>query len=137
MKFLDASVIIRFLTRDDEVKATAAYAFLDQVQNGEEEVFLSETIVAEVVYVLSSRRSPYRLDHEEIRARLMPVLTMRSLHIPQKTACLRALELYAESPFLDFGDAIAVAHMEQQGIGEILSYDHDYDRITGIRRVEP
>jgi len=50
---------------------------------------------------------------------------------------LNALELYAVSTFLDFEDALAVSHMEQQGLTEILSYDRDFDRAPGIVRIEP
>ena len=67
----------------------------------------------------------------------MPILTLRALRLPQKRVYLRALDLYASSPFLDFEDALAVAHMEQRGIREVLSYDRDFDRVEGITRVEP
>ena len=87
--------------------------------------------------MLSSRRAPYRLSHEEIRARLVPILTLRGLKLPHKRVYIRALDLYASSPFLDFEDALAASHMEQRGVTEILSYDKDFDRVAGLQRVEP
>ena len=137
MRFLDTNVILRYLTRDDEARAQACYELFQRVQQGEEELATCESIVAEVVYVLSSPRLPYRLDHAQIRARLLPILTLRGVKLPQKRVCLRALDLYAPSAFLDFEDALAVAHMEQRGIAEIVSYDRDLDRAPGIRRTEP
>ena len=137
MRFLDTNVILRYLTRDDEVKAEACYELFQRVSRGEEEIFTCEAIVTEVVYVLSSARAGYRLGHEEIRARLLPIITLRGLRIPQKRIYIRALDLYAYSHFLDFEDALAVAHMEQQDIQEILTYDRDFDRVDGIVRVEP
>ena len=137
MRFLDTNVILRYLTRDDESKADACYRLFQRVKQGEEELFTCEAIVAEVTYVLSSPRAPYQLSHGEVRDRLLPVLTLRGLKLPQKRTCLRALDLYASSPFLDFEDALAVAHMEQRGVAEIVSYDKDFDRLTGIRRTEP
>lgn len=139
MRFLDTNVILRYLTRDDETKAAACYRLFQQVKTGAEELFTCETIVAEVVYVLSSPRAGYRLDHEEIRARLSPILSLRGLRIPNKRVCIRALDLYASHPFLDFEDALAVAHMERRGITEIMSYDRDFDRVQAaeIGRVEP
>ena len=50
---------------------------------------------------------------------------------------LRALDLYASSPFLDFEDALSAAYIEKQGLTEILSYDADFDRVSGIVRQEP
>ncbi len=137
MKFLDTNVILRYLTRDDEVRAEACYRLFQRVKQGQEELVVCEAIVTEVVYVLSSVRAPYRLSHEEIRARLLPILTLRGLKLPQKNVYLRALDLYASSPFLDFEDALTVCHMEQRGITELVSYDRDFDRIGGIRRIAP
>ena len=137
MRFLDTNVILRYLTRDDEAKAQACYQLFQRVKQGEEELFTCEAIVTEVAYVLSSPRAPYKLSHEEVRARLLPILTLRGLKLPQKRVYLRALDLYASSLFLDFEDALAVAHMEQRGVTEIISYDRDFDRVTGLQRVEP
>ena len=137
MRFLDTNVILRYLTRDDDAKAKACYELFQRVQRGEEELTTCEAIVAEVVYVLSSPRLSYRLNHAQIRARLLPILTLRGLKLPHKRVCLRALDLYASSAFLDFEDAVAVAHMEQRSITEIVSYDRDFDRLAGLRRAEP
>ncbi len=137
MRFVDTNVFLRYLTGDDQVKAHACYQLFQRVNHGDEELFTCESIISEVVYVLSSTRAPYRLSHDEIRDRLVPILTLRGLRLPQKRVYLEALDLYASSPYLDFEDALAVAHMQQQGIGEIVSYDRDFDRVTGIRRTEP
>ena len=137
MRFLDTNVILRYLTRDDEAKAEACYRLFQRVKDAEEEVVTCEAIVTEVVYVLSSPRAPYRLSHEEVRERLMPILTLRGLKLGQKRIYLHSLDLYASSPFLDFEDALAIAHMARLGVTEIVSYDRDFDRIAGLRRAEP
>jgi len=137
VRFLDVNVILRYLTRDDEAKAEACYELFQQVQRGDAELATCEAIVAEVIYVLSSPRLTYRLNHEEIRARLLPLLTLRGLRLPQKRVCLQALDTYASSPSMDFEDALATAHMEQRGIAEIVSYDRDFDSVPRVRRVEP
>lgn len=136
MKFLDTNVFIRFLTGDDEKKAEACYRLFQRVSRGEEVLMTCEAIVSEVVYVLASQRAGYGLNHEDIRARLVPILTLRGLRIPQKQVYIDALNIYASSS-LDFEDALAIAHMQQQGVSEIISYDKDFDSIPGIRRIEP
>ena len=137
MRFLDTNVIVRYLTRDDEDKAQACYQLFQRVHRGEEELVTCEAIVTEVVYVLASPRAPYRLSHEEIRARLVPILTLRGLRLPQRSVYIRALDIYASSQFLDFEDALVVAHMERQRVTEIVSYDRDFDRMAGVHRAEP
>ena len=88
-----------------------------------------------MVYALSSPRLK-NLPRQEIRKRLMPLLTLNGLRMPNRGVVLRALELYEEQP-VDFEEALAVAHMEQQGIQEIFSYDRDFDRFSQVARIEP
>ena len=137
MRFLDANVFLRYLTRDDEAKAEACYRLFQRASQGEEDLFTSEAIITEVVYVLSSNRAPYRLSHDEIRSRLAPLLTLRGLSIPHKGVYIRALDIYASLTSLDFEDALAVAHMERMGATEIVSYDKDFDLVAGLQRLEP
>jgi predicted nucleic acid-binding protein len=136
MQFLDTNVFLRYLTRDDEAKASRCFVLFQQLQSGAAEATTSEVIIAEVVYVLSARNH-YHLTPIEIRDRLLPMINVKGLKLPSKRRVLRALGLSAAYPFLDFEDALTVAAMEQDGIRELLSYDRNFDRIPGITRVEP
>ncbi len=134
MRWLDTNIVLRFLTNDDPAKARACLELFQRVQHGEEELATSETIVAEVTYVLTSQ---YGLSHAEIAARLRPLLAMSGLKLPYKRVVQRGLERYATMPQLDFEDALAVEHMMRLGVTEILSYDRDFDRVVEIDRQEP
>lgn len=135
MQFIDANVFLRHLTRDDPDKAAACLALFQKAQRREVLLTTSEAVIAEVVYVLSSK-AVYNLPRDQIRARLYPLLSLPGLKLPQRKTYLRALDLYASYP-LDFEDALIVAHMERQGMAELISYDQGFDRIVGIRRLEP
>ena len=134
MRWLDTNIIVRYLTGDDPVKAQACLALFQRVQEGDEELATSETIIAEVTYVLTSQ---YHLSHPEIAARLRPLLALSGLKLPYKRAVQRALERYRESSRLDFEDALSVEHMERLGIRPIVSYDRNFDRVPEIVRQEP
>ena len=136
MMFADANIFLRALTADDPAKFEACTDLLRRVDRGDEEITTCEAILTEVVYVLSSRAT-YGLSHDEIRARLAPLIRMRGLRLSGKQLYLQALDLFAAHPALDFEDALCVAHMQQAGINEILSYDTDFDRIAEVQRVEP
>ena len=136
MEFLDTNIILRYLTKDDEAKAEACYELFEQVRQGNKELFTCEAVIAEVVYVLSSPRL-YQLSRDDIRARLLPILSLQGLVIPNKTIYIRALDIYVSHPQLDFEDAIAVAYMERIGLTHIVSYDRDFDRVDGVERKEP
>lgn len=98
---------------------------------------LSEAILTEVCYILSSSRHAYGLNREDIRARLLPLLNLRGLRLRDKRLYVRALDLCVQYPRLDIEDAISVARMDAAAIKEIYSYDTDFDGIPTISRVEP
>lgn len=136
MRYVDANVVIRYLTQDDPAKGAACTALFRRVAAAQEEVTSCEAVIAEIVYVLSSR-SLYGLDRTDIHARLTVLLGFRGFRLRQKQVYLRALDLYAANTMLDFEDALCVAHMENEGVAEILTYDHDFDRVPAVKRAEP
>jgi len=135
MEFLDTNIILRYLTKDDPAKAERCFQLFQRVKRRENQLTTSESIIAEVVYVLSSR-SLYNQPRENIRALLLPLVRLSGLKIPNRRTILRALDLYANAR-LDFEDALSVAHMERQKVSVVVSYDEDFDRINGIQRREP
>jgi predicted nucleic acid-binding protein len=136
VRFLDANVILQYLTRDDVGKAAACLALFRRVEAGAEEITTCEAVIAEVAYVLSSRRH-YGLTHAEVSARLRPIVAMRGLRLPNKRVYLRALDIYAGQPDFDFEDALIAAHMERGTLTELYSYDTDFDQLPGINRLQP
>ena len=135
MMFLDANILLRYLTRDDPGKAQRCLELLQAADRGEVQLTTSESVIAEVVYVLSSPRL-YNLPPERIRSLLLPILHLRGLRLPSRRLFRRALRIFADHG-IDFEDALTVAHMERRGIQDILSYDRHFDDIEGITRREP
>jgi uncharacterized protein len=135
MQFVDANVFLRFLTRDDPVKAERVKELLERAERGEVALLTNESVIAELVFVLSSPRL-YNLSRDRIRALLTPILSLKGLKLPQRAAFLRALDLYATTP-MDFVDALAIVQMEAGGVTEVYSYDEHFDLVSGIRRLEP
>jgi predicted nucleic acid-binding protein len=135
MEFLDANIILRYLTRDDPEKAERCFELFQQLKRKEIRLVTSESVLAEVVYVLSSR-SLYNQPRDNIRALLYPIVTLPALKIPYRRMFLHALDLYAAAN-IDFEDALSVAHIRRLKIDTIVSYDQDFDRMKGIHRREP
>ncbi len=135
MEFLDTNVILRYLTKDDPAKAERCFELFQRVKEKEIRLTTSESVLAEVIYVLSSR-SLYNLPRENIRALLLPIIRLTALKVPHRRAVIHALNLYATSN-LDFEDALSLAHMRRQKISRIVSYDEDFDRFEDIERREP
>jgi predicted nucleic acid-binding protein len=132
-RFLDTSVLLRVLARDDEDRARRALALLLRIERGEEEVETSSLVIFETVFTLQRR---YRQTRVQIRESLDAFLAAPGLHLPEKRLFRRALGLYV-STNVSFADAFSVAAMEDRGLTMIYSWDTDFDRIPGIVRVEP
>jgi predicted nucleic acid-binding protein len=135
MQFVDANVFLRFLTRDDPVKAERVKELLERVERGEVALLTSESVICELVFVLCSPKL-YNLNRERVRTLLLPIVSLRGLKLPNRSVFLRALDLYAGTP-MDFVDALAVAHMEALKVTEVYNYDEHFDGVSGIRRIEP
>src|SRR3990172_4845455 len=104
MRFVDANVFVRYITMDDPAKAEACLKFFKRLGDGDEAT-TSEAVIAEVVYVLSSRKL-YHFAHQDISTLLRPILALRGLKLRRKRMYLRALDLFGSHPFLDFADAL-------------------------------
>lgn len=99
------------------------------------ELHVSESIIAEVLFVLSSPRL-YGQPRSEIALALRPILEIQGLRLDHKIAILRAVRRWSETR-LDFPDCIAIEHALRDDDGEIVTYDTDFDRVEGIERRQP
>lgn len=135
MHFVDTNIFLRHLTNDDPVKARKCLELFQKAKSNQTQLTTSESVIAEVVYLLSSKKV-YNLNRQEIVARLRPLLSLPGLKVIHKNVCLRALEIYTAYS-IDFEDALSKAHMERQKINNIYSYDTDFDKISGLTRLEP
>ncbi len=137
MQFVDTNVFIRFLTGDDPVKAQRCKELLERANRGEVALITSESVIAEIVFILSSKRL-YNQSRSDIRARLYPIISIQGLKLAHRRMYLRALDIYEQNN-LDFEDALTVAQMERQGLSQLYSYDEDFDKVEGgdITRLEP
>mgnify|MGYP001267343294 CR=1 FL=1 len=127
--FVDTNVLVRHLTGDPPEMAERATAFLA----AHAELYLSDLIVAETVYVLESF---YKAPREQVAEAMRSLVAMRSMITVDPALLLRALEVY-EVERLDFAEAYLVACAESTGIGRVASFDRTIDRVSTVERIEP
>lgn len=126
---LDTNVLIRHLTGDPPAQARRATAYLRRAS----ELLLPDLIVAEVVYVLESF---YEVKRQQVAELVRAIVGFPAVAVVDESLLLRALEVY-EVERLDFARAYLVASAEASGVGTIVSFDQENDRLTTVRRVEP
>jgi predicted nucleic acid-binding protein len=131
---LDTDVIIRLLTGDDPEKQARAEQLLESAERGDVELWLAATTVADAVFVLTSRRL-YAVARGEAAELMLSFVTSPGVSCDQRDVVLTALELFSRFN-IDFGDAFIAASALRDD-SPVYSFDRDYDKIPGLRRIEP
>lgn len=131
--FIDANVILRFLTKDPLPMAEAALKIFEEAKSGKISLLILPITVAEVVWVLESF---YEYLKEKIAETMIQFLSCEGLEVENLDLLLEALNLYHEKN-LDFADAFLAITALRKKIPTIFSFDQHFNRINGIERVEP
>jgi predicted nucleic acid-binding protein len=127
--FVDTNVLVRHLTGDPEDLAARATAYL----GSEGELFLTDLVAAEAVYVLESF---YEAPRDEVAQALRSLVALDSIVCVDPALLRRAIEVY-ETDRIDFAEAYLVACAESTGVGKVASFDRSIDRVDTIERIEP
>lgn len=133
MRFIDTNILLRYFTRDDEEKAADVLELLKRVERNEEKVITSPLVIFETIFTLESY---YRVPRQKIENLMNSILNLRGLRLDYKDVFQSALSLYSGTK-ISFADAFNACFMEKRNIEEIYSFDVDFDRIEGIKRVTP
>ncbi len=132
--FVDTNIFLCTLIREDERVHRSCVAFLEQVREGNIHAVTSPLVLAEIVWTL---KSVYMLTKREIVVAAESVRNIRHLRIEARERVDNALALYAEHN-IKFVDAlIASIPSVRGGTVAVVSFDHDFDRIPNVVRIEP
>jgi predicted nucleic acid-binding protein len=130
---IDSNVVLRYLTKDPPKMAEAALRTLADAQNGKISLILTPLTVAEVVWVLESF---YGHSKVKVAETMGQFLFCDGLEVENLDLLIEALTLY-QGKNLDFADAFLAAIALRRGPQDIYSFDQHFNRITGIRRLDP
>lgn len=117
---VDTSVLIRFLTRDDAVRAAKAKSLLEKEKN----LFIPEAVFPEIEYILRKTQRPAR---ETIAHAFSSIAALDNITFTQQTGT--AIALYAKSR-LDMADCLIAAHSFK---GKLASFDKELLAVEAVR----
>lgn len=128
--WLDANVVLRFVTREPVEQASASARLFEAGQRGEVRLLLHPAVVAEVVYVLEGH---YGYAPRTTRDVISLLLETESFTCIDSDAVRAALELRTRHR-VDFVDAFlsALAHARSESVA---SFDSDFHRLPATVRV--
>jgi predicted nucleic-acid-binding protein len=109
--WVDANVLVRFLTGEPEPMAEKAAQLVLRAERGEVLLVLSTLVLAEVVWVL---KSFYRHSYEEIARVVVPLLSADGVEVEDRELLIRAIELTRDKN-VDFSDAVLALQAVRHG----------------------
>jgi len=131
--FIDANVILRYLTKDPPAMAEAALKIFNEARSGKISLSIIPITVAEVVWVLESF---YGYSKQQITDTMTQFLLCEGLEVEGLDLLIGALTLYFEKN-LDFADAVLAITALRKGPKIIYSFDRHLNRVDGLKRLEP
>ncbi len=135
MRFIDTNIFLRFLTKDDPVKAAKCRNLLQSATEGELKLYTTDLVIAELIWVLQSPQT-YNLNPSEISEIIMPLFTIKNLYFPCKKVFPDIMELF-QTEKIDYIDAYNTVIMLGRNIDTIYSYDKHFDQLPDVIRQEP
>jgi predicted nucleic acid-binding protein len=131
--FLDTNILLRHLLQDVPGQSERATDFLQEIQEGRLDARISELVVLEMVFTLERT---YKRRKPEIGAAVLALLDLPGLELPGKQHFREVFDRYVDLN-ISFADAYHSVLMDRLGLQEVVTFDRDFDRVPGIKRLEP
>jgi predicted nucleic-acid-binding protein len=132
--FVDTSVILRILIKDDELKARAAVNLLKSAGEKDLILYLLPVAVLETVWVLEK---VFAFPRKEVREVVEAILNTPELKVEQEAVFRKALKTYDEKN-IKFADAVMGYWGLDKGYPTVFTYDEkDFRRIEGLESRKP
>ena len=131
--FLDTNILLRHLLQDHAEQSPRATAYLARIESGDIRVRIAETVIFETVFTLQRQ---YGQPKSAIRDVLVPLIELPGIVLPGKRRMREVFDMYVDLN-ISFVDAYHAALMKQLGLRDIVTFDRQFNRVPGVRRVEP
>lgn len=133
MKGLDTNVLVRFLTADDPAQSEAARQLVASAEAGGERLHVSTVVLAELVWVLRSRR--YAVPRDRIADGLDALLEATVFEVQDRDLVRRAVQAFRSGP-ADFSDYLAGEQDRRAGCSSTVTFDRRLATADGFELLE-
>jgi len=132
--FIDTSVILRMLVKDDPAKARSCEKLLREAGQRGLILYLLPVAIMETVWVLEKI---YKFERKTIREIIEAILNTPELNFEMEYIFRKAIKSYEEKN-IKFADALMAYWGLEKGLAVIFTYDEkDYKRIEGLEVRKP
>ena len=127
---LDTNVLVRYLVEDDKVQSRRASKLIENAISEGEELFISDVVMCETVWVLSSA---YSCSRAEICDVLGNLLRARSVVFTSSDRLARSLEHYRKGKG-DFADYLIRELAKAAGADSVATFDRKLLKEPGFQK---
>jgi predicted nucleic acid-binding protein len=124
---IDANVLIRFLRADHPEHFQRARSLFQEAEIGNLRLVLLSSVLAEVVYVLTS---VYQCERSTLHQTLEPFLVHGGIECPEKEVLQDAMQRFAATN-LDYMDCYIAAYSVANQLG-VSSFDRDFRKFADV-----
>jgi predicted nucleic acid-binding protein len=133
-RFLDTNLFVALFTNAHEERNTRALRLFERIVGGEEEAETTLVVLFELAFLL---QRTFRVPRPLVATYIERTLSTPGIAIQDRKLLFEALDIYRNTGGLSFTDAYNAAYMRRRGISEVYTWDTDFDRVEGLRRLEP
>ncbi len=132
MYFIDANIFLELLL--EQQKADHCEKLLTRIKNGEEEAVITDFLLDAIVLVLER----HGRGSDDLAAFISSLTAYKGLRVNFLSIADRLFATRHMKEFgLDFDDGTTYQAMKRMNVDTIVSFDDDFDKIEGIKRIEP
>jgi predicted nucleic-acid-binding protein len=132
--FVDTSVILRLLVKDDDIKMKAAENLLRNAGREGVVLYLLPVTILEIVWVLEK---VFKFKKKDIRELTEAIMNTPQLKVEKEDTFRKALRIYEERN-VKFADAVMGYWGLEKGLMTVFTYDEkDFKRIEGLAVRKP
>ena len=128
--FIDTNIWLRLILQDND-QFYDCKKLIEEVKNGALRTYISNIVILEINYVLSSS---YKLSRKRIGSHLSPIINLRSLNIIDETDTNLALQYYQKYN-IKLGDCYIAAQLPSNTT--LITYDSDFQKIPHLKSQTP
>lgn len=128
MIFLDSSYLIALIIKSDKYHPQA-HKLSSILKN--ESILINNTVLTEVLNSFSTKNNP-----EDISKIANFLLTIENIDYLESEDYKKAVDLFKfYNQSINFSDCTILQTMEKMKVNTIVSFDSDFDKIKGIKRI--
>ncbi|MEK7617344.1 MAG: type II toxin-antitoxin system VapC family toxin [Patescibacteria group bacterium] len=129
--FIETSIFIRFLVRDNDKKLAECVSLFNLIEEGKLIPYISNTVISEILFVLTKI---YKISKFSALGDIEKIFNFRNITVIEKTNTPGSLSLFKKYS-IKYGDCL-IATQVPKGVA-IVTYDTDFSKIPSVKSIPP